>query len=107
MGSGGTRRYAVPELHVAVIPQILCQAISRAERLDLFNGWFAVQFARCSMASFVPVKEAAIDAIREDWESLEGKVAMLLADSFLDLFQRNCRSFSYDQIGKKLVRECH
>ena len=45
--------------------------------------------------------------IGEDWDSLEGKVAkVLLADQLSrSCFRGTAEAFSYDQIGKKLVRE--
>ena len=44
--------------------------------------------------------------IGEDWDSLEGKVAkVLLADQLSrSCFRGTAEAFSYDQIGKKLVR---
>ena len=79
---------------------------------SLLTIWFASGSSLDALCQpFAPVirelKAQPPTLIGEDWDSLDGKVAkVLLADQLSrSCFRGTPEAFSYDQIGKKLVRE--
>ena len=79
---------------------------------SLLTIWFASGSSLDALCQpFAPVirelKAQPPTLIGEDWDSLEGKVAkVLLADQLSrSCFRGTREAFSYDQIGKRLVRE--
>ena len=79
---------------------------------SLLTIWFASGSSLDALCQpFAPVirelKAPPPTLVGEDWDSLEGKLAkVLLADQLSrSCFRGTPEAFSYDQIGKKLVRE--